>query len=211
MSRFAPLEREGLADALERLGPDQPTLCEGWLTADMAAHLVVRERQPVAALGIVFKPLAGYNERQQRALRDSTAYDELTRLFRAGPPAYSPMKLSPLDEATNAVEYFVHHEDVRRAQPGWAPRELDPDFEDALWTRLRRGARLMLRHAPVGVVFERPDGAQAVGKRGEPHVTVRGKPSELTLLAFGRGDHARVDYDGDPADVARLRSASFGI
>ena len=211
MHRFAPVERQGLADALEELGPDQPTLCEGWLTADMAAHLVVRERQPIAGLGIVFKPLAGYNERAQRALRDNTPYEELIRLFRTGPPMLSPIKLPRLDEATNAVEYFVHHEDVRRGQPAWEPRDLGAELEGVLWSRLRRGARLMMRRAPVGVVFDKTDGETFVAKAGEPHVTVRGKPSELTLLSFGRGRHVRVDYEGDPGDIERLRSASFGI
>ena len=211
MHRFAPVEREGLADALTDLGPDQPTLCEGWQTADMAAHLVLRERRPVAALGIVFKSLAGYNERAQRALRDGTPYDELVRLFRTGPPLLSPIKLAPLDEATNAVEYFVHHEDVRRGQSNWEPRDLGVELEGALWSRLRRGARLMLRHAPVGVAFDTGQGDAVVAKAGEPRVTVRGKPSELTLLAFGRGRHARIDYEGNPADVERVRSTSFGI
>jgi hypothetical protein len=36
-------ERLELCDLLLELGPDAPTLCEGWTTADLAAHLVLRE------------------------------------------------------------------------------------------------------------------------------------------------------------------------
>ena len=46
-------ERNELADLLDQLGPDAPTLCEGWNTADLAAHLVVRERDPRSAPGIL--------------------------------------------------------------------------------------------------------------------------------------------------------------
>ena len=46
-------ERAELSDLLDELGPDQPTLCEGWTTSAMAAHFVVRERQPLAMPGIL--------------------------------------------------------------------------------------------------------------------------------------------------------------
>src|SRR5262249_60545235 len=50
-----------LCDTLERVGPAAPTLCEGWTTADLAAHLVVRERKPLAGPGIVLGgPFASY-------------------------------------------------------------------------------------------------------------------------------------------------------
>ena len=46
MSTFAKRERLLLADLLEAEGPEAPTLCEGWSTRDLAAHLIVRERRP---------------------------------------------------------------------------------------------------------------------------------------------------------------------
>ena len=46
------------------------------------------------------------------------AWPELVELVRTGPPFYNPMSLGPLNEAANSVEYFVHHEDVRRGRPG---------------------------------------------------------------------------------------------
>ena len=50
-------ERRELSDLFEELGPDAPTLCEGWTTEDLAAHLVVRERHPTAAGGILIPAL----------------------------------------------------------------------------------------------------------------------------------------------------------
>ena len=50
---LAQLERGRLCDLLLVVGPDHPTLCEGWTTADLAAHLVIRERKPLAGPGIV--------------------------------------------------------------------------------------------------------------------------------------------------------------
>ena len=37
---YAQDERAALAALLDETGPDGPTLCEGWQTRDMAAHLV---------------------------------------------------------------------------------------------------------------------------------------------------------------------------
>jgi hypothetical protein len=88
-------ERRALADLFLELGPDAPTLCEGWRTADLAAHLVVRERRPDAALGIVLGPLAGHTERVQRAVRDGRPWPDLVALFRDGPPW--PFRLGPVD------------------------------------------------------------------------------------------------------------------
>jgi uncharacterized protein (TIGR03085 family) len=65
---YANEERKALADALQAAGPDAPTLCEGWQTRDLAAHLVLRERRPDAAAGILLKPLNGYNKKVQERL-----------------------------------------------------------------------------------------------------------------------------------------------
>ena len=47
---FARDERIALCDLLDETGPEAPTLCEGWRTLDLAAHLVLREHRPDAAL-----------------------------------------------------------------------------------------------------------------------------------------------------------------
>ena len=43
---YAQDERAALAALLHETGPDGPTLCEGWQTRDLVAHLVLRERRP---------------------------------------------------------------------------------------------------------------------------------------------------------------------
>ncbi|MFJ5305982.1 TIGR03085 family metal-binding protein [Streptomyces sp. NPDC088350] len=206
MSTFAKRERLLLADLLETAGPDAPTLCEGWRTRDLAAHVVVRERRADAAGGIMIKQLA---PRLERVMTEFAAkpYEELIQLIRTGPPRFSPFQLKQLDEASNTVEFYVHTEDVRRAQPEWTPRELDPVFQDALWSRLERMARLMGRTAPTGLVLRRPDGQTAVAHKGAPVVTVTGEPSELLMFAHGRQSVAKVELDGDENAIAKLQEA----
>ncbi|MEW9531460.1 TIGR03085 family metal-binding protein [Microbispora sp. NPDC049125] len=216
-------ERAALCDLLDELGPGAPTLCEGWATEDLTAHLVLRERRPDAAGGILLPFLAGYTGSVQESLKRRHPFPELVRLVRQGPPRWSPYGLVPgLDEAVNTMELFVHHEDVRRARPGWEPRTLPGGLEDTLWKRVSAGARLFLRRSPVGVVLRRADGggtpggagrteSKPVGRTAEPMVVVTGRPSELVLFAFGRGDHARVTFEGDAGAVARLRETGFGM
>ncbi|MGW1723756.1 TIGR03085 family metal-binding protein [Streptomyces sp. NPDC002306] len=211
MSTFAKRERLLLADLLETAGPEAPTLCEGWVTRDLAAHVVVRERRPDAAGGILVKQLAS---RLERTMEEYAAkpYEELIQLIRTGPPRFSPFALKQLDEASNTVEFYVHTEDVRRAQPDWARRELDPVFQDALWSRLERAARLMGRGAPTGLVLRRPDGRTVVAHKGAPVVTVTGEPSELLLFAHGRQDAADVELEGDKDAITRLHeSRALGL
>ncbi|MFF6997063.1 TIGR03085 family metal-binding protein [Streptomyces sp. NPDC008313] len=203
MSTHAKRERLLLADLLEAEGPDAPTLCDGWSTRDLAAHVVVRERRADAAGGILVKQLAS---RLERVMTEFAAkpYEELIQLIRTGPPRFSPFSLKQIDEAANTVEFYIHTEDVRRARPGWTPRVLDPVFQDALWSRLERTARLAGRSAPTGLVLRRPDGRTVVARKGTPVVTVTGEPSELLLFVYGRQDVADVALDGDKDAIARL-------
>ncbi|MER7112120.1 TIGR03085 family metal-binding protein [Streptomyces sp. NPDC000229] len=203
MSTHAKRERLLLADLLEAAGPDALTLCEGWKTRDLAAHVVVRERRPDAAAGILLSPLRGRLE-QVQAEYASKPYEELIQLIRTGPPRMSPYAIKQVDEGANTVEFFVHAEDVRRAQQGWTARELDPVFTEALWVRLDKAARMLCRKAPVGLVLRRPDGQTTVARRGTPVVTVTGEPGELTMFAFGRQDAANVEVEGDKDAVERL-------
>ncbi|MFF5341243.1 TIGR03085 family metal-binding protein [Streptomyces althioticus] len=205
MSTHAKRERLLLADLLETAGPEAPTLCEGWTARDLAAHVVVRERRPDAAGGMLVKQLASRLERVTAEFL-AKPYDELIGLIRTGPPRFSPFSLKQVDEMSNVIEFYVHAEDVRRAQPDWTPRELDPVFQDALWSRLERSARLMGRGVPTGLVLRRPDGQTTVARRGAPVVTVTGEPSELVLFAYGRQGAAKVELEGDENAIAQLRA-----
>jgi uncharacterized protein (TIGR03085 family) len=210
MSTHAKRERLLLADLLEAAGPDAPTLCEGWNTRDLASHVVVRERRPDAAAGIVLSPLKGRLDRVQAEFA-AKPYEELIQLIRTGPPKMSPYAIKQIDEGANTVEFYVHAEDVRRAQPDWTPRELDAVFADSLWSRLEKGARLLGRKAPVGLVLRRPNGQTAVAHRGAPVVTVTGEPGELTMYLFGRQDAAKVEVEGDKDAVDRVGRAQLGM
>jgi uncharacterized protein (TIGR03085 family) len=205
---YAQDERAALAALLDKTGPDAPTLCAGWQTGDLAAHLVVRERRPDSAVGLAGGPLAAYTARLLRQYRDRHSYADLVGLFRSGPPLLSPLAIPAADAAANTVEYFVHYEDVRRAAPDWAERELDAGLSEQLWKQLR-AARLFLRSAPTGVVLAREEGGQLdliVAKAASPSVTVTGTPAELTLWTMGRVRAARVTLDGPDEAVASLQA-----
>jgi uncharacterized protein (TIGR03085 family) len=208
-------ERIALCELLADLGPDQPTLCAGWRTGDLAAHLVLRERRPDAGIGILGGPLSAYTRRVQGALTKRTPFPKLVELIRTGPPRLSPFGLPGADERANMVEFFVHHEDIRRAQPGWQPRELADTESSVIWDRLKL-ARFILRKVPVGVELVRENGANGgrvriTAKQRTPMVTVTGTPAELTMWVMGRTGAARVRMDGSDADVAALRSASWKL
>lgn len=210
MSTHAKRERLLLADLLESSGPEAPTLCEGWKTRDLAAHVVVRERRSDAAGGIVIKPLAARLERVQAEFA-AKPYEELIQLIRTGPPRLSPFALKQVDEAANTVEFFLHSEDVRRAQPDWTPRELDPVFSDALWRRLESTAKIYGRKSPVGLVLRRPNGQTTVARKGTPVVTATGEPAELLLFTAGRQEAARLEVEGDKEAVARVHESDLGL
>jgi uncharacterized protein (TIGR03085 family) len=208
---YSRQERLALCDLLDATGPDAPTLCAGWLTRDLAAHLVLREHRPDAAVGVLGGPVAGHTARVQRRLRERHTYAELVQAFREGPPRLSAFALPGFDEKANTVEYFVHHEDVRRAQPDWEPRDIPADLSEALWRRLK-SARLFLRKAPVGIELARDSGGQDAGhyrvtvKNARPTVTVIGPPAELTMWCMGRTGAANVTFDGTEEAVSALRN-----
>jgi uncharacterized protein (TIGR03085 family) len=219
---YARDERLALCALLDRAGPRAPTLCRGWATLDLAAHLVLREHRPGAAAGVLGGPLAGHTRRVQGKLAERIPYSDLVETVRTGPPRLSVFALPGMDERANLVEYFVHHEDVRRAQPGWEPREIGPGLADLLWQRLGM-ARFLLRKAPVGVELARDDKPEPEpGRMGGPRVritakartpvvTVTGTPPELTMWALGRTAAARVRLDGSEADVSALGAARWRV
>jgi uncharacterized protein (TIGR03085 family) len=201
-------ERSSLCDEFEKAGPDRPTLCEGWTTADLLAHLLVRERQPWAAGGILVAPLAPLTERAMRGYAGTPWADRVTLLRRA--PVWSLFHVRAVDDFANGAEFFVHHEDVRRGEPGWEPRPADPTRDGQLWTLLQRMGRTLFKSVAPGVVLRRPSGEQHVVTTGAGVVTLVGEPGELVMFGFGR-DAARVEVVGSPEDVAAFGKASRGI
>lgn len=207
MPGFAQAQRRALADLFIEKGPSAPTLCEGWNASDLAAHIVIRERRPDAAVGILAAPLAAYSERVRRSTRDTNSWTDLVAQVRNGPPA----PLRPIDDAINTVEFYVHHQDLRRAGDATAWPEEDPALQEALWRHLRSMSRILFRRSPVGVTLDAGSYGLASAKGGPATVTLRGMPSELLLFGFGRTRVAKVDLDGDDVSVERLRQTRLGL
>lgn len=207
-SGLARSERAQLCNLFDQVGPDAPTLCEGWRTADLAAHLVVREQNPLAMPGMFWGPAEPLTRRlMDRQLADGN-WTELVDRVRRGPQRATMSAVPGLDQAMNGMEFFVHHEDVRRANDApREPRALRLDDEAHLWSRARLLAR-RLRKAPVGIVVENAlDAEEPLRVRpGSRTVTLVGKPSELVLWLFGRGRVADVEFVGEPDDVAAVRA-----
>ena len=195
----AQRERAALVEILRAVGPDAPTLCEGWTTRDLVAHLLVRERRPDAVPGLVFGPLASYTARLQNRLTTSTKWEDLVDLFASGPPAFSMFKL--LDPVASIHEMFVHHEDVRRAQTGWEPRELDAFTTAAVKRRVaiisRAGMAKSMAAVPARLTLRTPDGQTVVtvqrsaghgGGRAAGVAAVRVRPRRRPRRLHGKDD-----------------------
>jgi len=200
-------ERAALCDTLERLGPDAPTLCEGWTTADLAAHLLVRERNPAAGPGILIGtgPLAAFTAKAMAAEQNRGFAAMLTRL-RSGPPAFMVATMA----AVNVNENWIHHEDARRAN-GETARPPDADVEAILTRVTKRMARLQTRRlAPLGLALELPDELVIV-RVGHPTATIVGRIGECVLYLSGRRSAAEVELVGNPAAIETLRTTTLGI
>jgi uncharacterized protein (TIGR03085 family) len=195
---FPERERAELAELLESLGPDAPTCCEGWTTGHLAAHLVVRDRRPDALPGYGLEevglggPAAAWSHRVEERLRGSTPYAEVVARFRAGPPPWSLLAWPIVAEKLNVAEFAIHHEDVRRAQPGWQPRILPRKVQDGLWTVAVVFARRPAASRKEGLVLRRSDVPGMQRHLGAGGTTVEGEPMELLLWAAGRESVARV-------------------
>jgi uncharacterized protein (TIGR03085 family) len=204
-------ERAAMLDLAERLGPDAPTLCTGWTAYDLLAHVWVREHDLTALPGLVLPALHGITARRERSARERIPFGVLVGILRAGMPLL-PLGLPGARESGNVHEFFVHHEDLRRAN-GLGPRPADPARDAALWRRLKLSAPVLVARArPLRVRLERPDGGSidATPMASGARVTVRGTVPELFLWSFGRTGAAEVTFDGPPGAVAALRAARIG-
>ncbi|WP_432498127.1 TIGR03085 family metal-binding protein [Kineococcus gypseus] len=203
-------ERDALCDEALRVGPRAPTLCEGWAVRDLLVHLVVRDGRPDVlaglALGRAVPALGAHAERVQGRWREEP-FEVLVRRVRSGPPAVSPARWRPVAELVNSVEFFVHHEDVRRAREGWRPRVLARAESEGLWWAVRLAGRAAYRRAGVGVVLVAPQGPRAVVRGGAVAVALHGEPQELLLHATGRRAHALVRVEGEARAVAAFERA----
>ena len=205
-------ERLGLCDLLDELGPFVPTLLEGWTTHDLAAHLVLRERDLVAGPCIVLPgPFQRFAERRRAGLAHSNDFAWLVARIRSGPPI-GFFRIGWVRALANLNEFFVHHEDVRRANQR-GPRNLTPAMEAALWRNIRRGSHYLSRRLrAVGLEIEWAGTDERVTvRRGEPTARLSGPPGELLLYVFGRQAAAHVEVSGPPEAIAAVRRTHFGM
>jgi uncharacterized protein (TIGR03085 family) len=215
---LAQTERAALADLFTELGPEQPTLCDGWDTGDLLAHLLARERRLDATPGVVITPLAGWTARVSAGYR-KRPWPEQIELYRSGPPAFSPLGWGSIDAKANGMEMFIHHEDARRGQPDWQPRELDESVRRQL-IRMIVSPLLLRRLKKIGI----PVTARLTdepGRRDMPIVLVpsrhldivnapegvvlHGGVAEILLWLSGRSE-VRIEFEGPAADVAAVRA-----
>jgi len=198
-------ERAAMCDTFDKFGPDAPTLCAGWNTLDLAAHLVAREARSDAAVGLVVPFLAGHLQRVMDKYK-AKGYEPLVAMLRTGPPWMH--RTGPLAVA-NVNENFVHHEDVRRPA-GEPPRQLDPDMDQILWKML--GFGMSKKSIPgVALTLRSADGRDKTLTREGSAVTMSGDIGELALYLSGRKDAAVVTFDGSDDAVAILKNAKFGV
>lgn len=204
-------ERSALCDLFTELGPSAPTLLEGWTTHDLAAHLVLREHDFVFGPCLVLPgTFQWFAERRRVALVRRKDFAWLVATIRSGPPV-GFFRIGWVRALANLNEFFVHHEDVRRAQ-GFGPRELEPATEAAWWRNVRRGGRFLGRRVGCGLEVEWGGSGSTVTVRpGPPVARLTGRPGELLLYLFGRQDAARVEVGGPPQAVAAVRRAHFGM
>lgn len=206
---LARAERDRLCDLALAVGADAPTLCGDWTVGDLVAHLLVRERSPIGAVGIAVPLLDGLT---QHAMRRATRPGLEAMVARLRSTSLHPVAIPQVDRVFNTMEYFVHHEDMRRAQPSWQPRELSSYEQGQLWGGLKVTGKGLVRPAGVPVTIQRSDkDSSATLKSGANPVTVTGLPSELTMFLYGRAQHRDLAFDGPADRIEALQRASLGL
>lgn len=209
---FDGQERLELCALFDHLGPLAPTLLEGWTAHDLAAHIVLRERDLIAAPCLVL-PGSFQRVAERRRMRLASRHDFpwLVARIRSGPPA-GFFRIGWVRWFPSLNEFFVHHEDVRRAN-GLGPRTLAHNLEAALWQNVRRGSRYLsrrLRGAGLEVEWAGKGESFAL-RQGEPTARLSGTPGELLLYLFGRHAAAHVDVSGTAEAVEAVHRTHFGM
>jgi len=205
-------ERLELCDLFDELGPSVPTLLDGWTAHDLAAHLVLREHDPIAGPCLVLPgPFERFAERRRAGLARREDFVGLVARIRSGPPV-GFFRIGWVRSLANLNEFFVHHEDVRRANER-GPRRLGPTMDAALWRNVRRGGRYLSRRlGGCGLEVDWAGTDERVTVRpGSPTARLSGPPGELLLYLFGRQAAAQVEVSGPAEAVAAVRRTHFGM
>jgi uncharacterized protein (TIGR03085 family) len=210
---FDAQERLALCDLFEELGADVPTLLEGWTARDLAAHLVLRERDLIAGPSLVLAgPFQRFAEQRRVRLAENREFQWLVERIRSGPPR-GFFRIGWVRSFPNLNEFFVHHEDVRRANDRGPRSTLTAALAAALWRNVRRGSRYLgrrLRGVGLEIEWTGTDQRKLV-RNGEPIARLSGPPGELLLYLFGRQAAAQVEMTGPAEAVATLHRTHFGM
>jgi uncharacterized protein (TIGR03085 family) len=205
-------ERRTLCDTFDELGPSVPTLLDGWSAHDLAAHIVLRERDLIAGPCIALPgPFQRFAEQRRLTLAERRDFRWLVDRIRSGPPP-GFFRIGWVRSFPNLNEFFVHHEDVRRAN-GMDPRTLTPELNAALWRNVGRGSRYLSRRlVGVGLEIEWVGTSERLTVRSEePTARLRGRPGELLLYVFGRQGAAHVEVTGPLEALAAVHRTRFGM
>jgi hypothetical protein len=164
------------------------------MTADLAAHLVLREH---------FRRWTAERIEQEKA----DGYQRLVDQVRTGAPLI-PWRLPGLRTLVNGTEFVIHHEDVRRAN-GYLRRTGDPVLDQFAWRMSGLLARRLVRRIrPHGVAIE----ANGRERRfGRADVVVRADPVDLALYLSGRRSGVDVSVEGTSAALEAIARADVHL
>jgi uncharacterized protein (TIGR03085 family) len=210
MSSFVTTERDALCETALEVGEDAPTLSGDWTAKDLLCHLLVRERSLLGAPGIQVPFLSRVTDHEMARLA-RLDYAVLVERFRSR-PWLSPVALPQVDAWLNTLELFVHHEDLRRAQPDWVPRPLDGRARSTLWKAISAAGKVLVRSAGVPVTIRRTDlERRSVLALGSDPVVISGLPGEVTLFLYGRAQTRDLTFEGPDEAIRKLRAANLSI
>ncbi|MFC7374446.1 MULTISPECIES: TIGR03085 family metal-binding protein [unclassified Brachybacterium] len=209
MATPASDERRAFAATFADLGPEAPTILPGWGAPELLEHLLLRERYPHLMVGPRLPGELGRRAQQARQQLRARTWGDLVDLFRAGP---GPLSFAgTVDSLSGEGELLIHHEDLRRAQPGWEPRALPEATQAKAWRALSLLAPVAVR-VPADVTLVAPHGGRRLrSRRPAGSVRVHGDPLELLLWVSGRDEVAQVRIDGDDGGVQALEEGRRGL
>jgi uncharacterized protein (TIGR03085 family) len=198
-----------MADTLVQVGPEAPTILEGWTTTDLAAHLASLEglggfplflgRQLITRT--YPRPTAGSRKVAARQLEKAKrrGWDWMVDHVRS--PHRLPMRAGGAPVAL--FEIYTHHQDVLRADPALAEQPAPDELVTCLpWILAFHAKRL----DGVELVARTDDGERRAGA-GAP-VVVSGDVGEVVLWLAGRDDHCSVELEAAPDVVDRVQTVT---
>lgn len=197
---FSRRQRQQLLTLMRAVGPLAPTACEGWQVQDLAAHLWVREHRLDALPGIGNERFAATTQRVQMDALHSKGFDGLLQDLQR--PAGLMAVVDPL---VNGTEYYIHHEDVARANGRAVP--LGEGDQRYLLRIALVLAWKTARTAGVRLVVTPTGGESRSFGSGRSVVHVDGAPNELLLHFSGREANVSIIAD----DVDAYKAAVGGL